>query len=159
MIIALFLVATAVLFIWPSTNVPRRSDAIVVLGGAGPRVPKGMALARAGYAPYLVISNPNHLRCPQPPRRTKVICFVPEPSTTQGEARDVAKMAREHNWHQIIVVPDKPQILRARIRFERCFHGTLLLDPAEPAGPFEWVSDLGYEWGALIKTLTLQPGC
>ena len=57
-LLALFLVLTAVLFVWPATNAPRRSDAIVVLGGSGPRIQKGLALARAGYAPYLVISDP-----------------------------------------------------------------------------------------------------
>ena len=58
-LVALFLVLTAVLFVWPATNAPRRSDAIVVLGGSGPRIQKGLALARAGYAPYLVISDPD----------------------------------------------------------------------------------------------------
>lgn len=51
--IAVVLTLTAVFFVWPSTNAPRRSDAIVVLGGSGPRLQKGLALARAGYAPYL----------------------------------------------------------------------------------------------------------
>jgi hypothetical protein len=35
-IIVVFLTLTAVLFVFPSTNAPRRSNAIVVLGGSGP---------------------------------------------------------------------------------------------------------------------------
>jgi hypothetical protein len=50
-LVALFLVVTAILFVWPSTNAPRRSDAIVVLGGSVPRLPRDLALAREGSAP------------------------------------------------------------------------------------------------------------
>ena len=101
-LVALFLVLTAVLFVWPATNAPRRSDAIVVLGGSGPRIPKGLALARAGYAPYLVISDPGNEPCHWAVPNVKVICFVPDPSTTQGEARATAnagpraQMAPDH---------------------------------------------------------------
>ena len=139
MLIVVFLVLTAVLFIFPSTNGPRRSNAIVVLGGSGPRLPKGMALARAGYAPYLVLSDPAHSLCPAAPHGVTVICFAPNPPTTQGEARAAAKLAREHGWRQIIVVSGTPQTTRARIRFKRCYHGTLLFDPANPDGLGGWI--------------------
>jgi hypothetical protein len=39
-LIAVFLALSAVPFVLPSTNAPVRSNAIVVLGGSGPRVPK-----------------------------------------------------------------------------------------------------------------------
>jgi len=159
-LVALFLVLTAVLFVWPATNAPRRSDAIVVLGGSGPRIQKGLALARAGYAPYLVLSGGfDRAHCPAPPPGVKVICFVPHPGTTQGEARAVAKLARANKWPQIIVVSGIPQTTRARIRFDRCYHGILLFDPASPGGLGEWIHNVIYEWGALAKAETLQRGC
>jgi len=161
-LVALFLVLTAVLFVWPATNAPRRSDAIVVLGGSGPRIQKGLALARAGYAPYLVISvsdRADPYQCPSAPPRVSIICFIPHPRTTQGEARAVARLARTHDWHQIILVPGIPQTTRARIRFDRCYHGTLLFDPTSPGGLGEWIHSVIYEWGALIKALALQRGC
>jgi len=158
-LLALFLVLTAVLFVWPATNAPRRSDAIVVLGGSGPRIQKGLALARAGYAPYLVISGYDRATCPPSPPGVSVICFMPHPGTTQGEARAVAKLARADKWHQIIVVSGTPQTTRARIRFDRCYHGTLLFDPASPGGLGEWIHNVVYEWGALVKAATLQRGC
>jgi len=155
----LFLVLTAVLFVFPSTNTPRRSNAIVVLGGSGPRVQKGLSLARAGYAPYLVVSGTISSVCPPAQHEVMVICFDPRPDTTQGEARELAKLARVHDWHQVIVVSGTPQTTRARIRFERCFQGTLLFDPANPVGLRAWIHNVVYEWGALIKALTLQRGC
>ena len=93
-LVALFLVLTAVLFVWPATNAPRRSDAIVVLGGSGPRIQKGLALARAGYAPYLVLSDPGDEPCHWAIHNVKVICFDPNPSTTQGEARETTTLAK-----------------------------------------------------------------
>jgi len=159
LLIVVFLALTAALFVFPSTNAPRRSDAIVVLGGSGPRLQKGLDLAHAGYAPYLVLSGYSRSTCPTPPRGVKVICFLPHPDTTQGEAREVAKLARIHAWHQIIAVPGTPQTTRARIRLERCYSGTLLFDPASPGGFREWFDHVMYEWGALVKALTLQRGC
>jgi uncharacterized SAM-binding protein YcdF (DUF218 family) len=158
-IIGLFLLLTALLFVWPATNVPRRSDAIVVLGGTGPRVQKGLELAQAGYAPYLAVSDPPGEPCPQAPSGVTVICFRPDPLTTQGEARATTKLARQHHWSQIIVVSGTPQTTRARIRFTRCYRGTLLFDPANPSGLRSWISNVAYEWGALFKALIVQRGC
>jgi uncharacterized SAM-binding protein YcdF (DUF218 family) len=147
-IIAVFITLTAVLFVFPSTNAPRRSNAIVVLGGSGPRLQKGLALAHAGYAPSLVLSGYSRSTCPTPPRHVRIICFLPHPDTTQGEAREVATLARTHSWHQIIIVPGTLQTTRARIRLKRCYSGTLLFDPANPGGFGEW-----------LHNVTLQRGC
>ena len=84
---------------------------------------------------------------------------MPHPGTTQGEARAVAKLARADKWHQIIVVSGTPQTTRARIRFDRCYHGTLLFDPASPGGLGEWIKNIVHEWGALIVQLTVQRSC
>jgi uncharacterized SAM-binding protein YcdF (DUF218 family) len=159
LLLVVFLVLTAVLFVWPSTNTPRDSDAIVVLAGTGPRLQKGLQLARAGYARYLVISDTPGQSCPPSPTGITVICFTADPLTTQGEARATTKLARVHHWHQIIVVPSTPQTTRARVRFSRCYGGTLLFDPASPGGLRSWISNVFYEWGALAKALVLQRGC
>jgi uncharacterized SAM-binding protein YcdF (DUF218 family) len=154
-----FLVLSAVLFIWPRTNAPRRVDAIVVLGGASNRVTKGLKLASEGYAPTLLISTPDPSACRYHIRRVFVICFQPSPETTQGEARYVAKLAFERHWSQILVVSGTAQTFRARLRFDRCYHGTALFDPVGADNVIAWVHDVVYEWGALAKALTTQRGC
>ena len=51
-------VATAVLFLWPSTDPPSRADAIVALGGdpGQLRAHYAVGLAEAGYAPVVLVS-------------------------------------------------------------------------------------------------------
>ena len=159
MVVVLVLVLSAVLFVWPSTDAPQKVDAIVVLGGSGPRIAKGLALARDGYASTVAVSNPDAVYCPRSSRRVTVICFIPDPETTQGEARSVAKLAGKYRWNRIIVVSGTPQTTRARIRFGRCYHGTVLFDPANPSTASEWFFNVVYEWGALAKALTFQRGC
>jgi hypothetical protein len=46
-LVVVFCVMTAILFVYPDLNPPERSDAIVVLGGHGaPAFEKGVALAK-----------------------------------------------------------------------------------------------------------------
>ncbi len=159
-VVVAFLVLSAVLFVWPRTDAPRKVDAIVVLGGGGnDRVTKGLKLASEGYAPTLLISTPYPSACRYRIPRISVICFQPSPETTQGEARYVANLASERHWRQIIVVSGTAQTLRARLRFDRCYHGTALFDPAGSPDVIGWVHDVLYEWGALAKALTTQRGC
>jgi hypothetical protein len=158
-VVVLVLVLSAVLFVWPRTDTPRKSDAIVVLGGADARVAKGLKLATEGYAPTLLISTPYPSACRYDVPGVSVICFAPSPETTHGEARYVARLAAARDWHQIIVVSGTAQALRARLRFDRCYSGTALFDPAAPSSVGAWVHDVAYEWGALAKALTIQRGC
>ena len=158
-VVVIFLVVSAILFVWPRTDAPRKSDAIVVLGGAGARVAKGLKLAMDGYAPTLLISTPDPSACRYRITGVSIICFAPSPETTQGEARYVSKLAAERHWHQILVVSGTAQTLRARLRFDRCYSGTALFDPAAPGSVISWIHDVAYEWGALAKALTIQRSC
>jgi len=154
-----FLVATALLFVWPATNAPQRVNAIVVLGGSGPRWQKGLALAREGYARILVLSDHPEAPCPRSWRNVRVICINPSPASTRGEAREVSRMAAQSHWNRLLVVTSIPQTTRARFRFDRCYHGAILFDPVIPGGMGEWLYNLAYEWAALAKALVLQRGC
>jgi uncharacterized SAM-binding protein YcdF (DUF218 family) len=156
--------ATARLFVFPRADQPQAADAIVVLGGPGPRLAKGIALARAGYAPLLVVSMgrpPGNDACQRlsPAASVQVVCFRPSPFTTQGEARFVRQLAAERHLRTVIVVPGTAQTTRARLRFSRCYSGAVLVDPVAPGGFFSCAYSVVYEWGALIKALTTQRSC
>jgi hypothetical protein len=158
-VVVAFLALSAVLFVWPRTDAPRKVDAIFVLGGANDRVTKGLKLASEGYAPNLLISTPGSSACRYSMEGVSIVCFHPSPDTTQGESRYVAKLASERQWRQIIVVSGTAQTLRARLRLDRCYSGTALFDPADPPDVIGWVRGVLYEWGALAMALTIQRGC
>jgi hypothetical protein len=162
--IATFCAMTLRLFVFPDLNAPAQSDAIVVLGGnedAQARA-EGVRLAQEGFAPTLAFSVPPSTRCPYRLRavpNVHVLCFVAEPRTTQGEARSIARFASDLHWSRAIVVMPVPQATRARLRIGRCFAGQILEVGISPAGPWGWVKDIAYEWGATIKALVLQTSC
>jgi hypothetical protein len=158
-----FVALTLRLFVYPDLNAPERSDAIVVLGGhgAGPS-DEGVALAREGYAPTLVFSTVPDFQCEPAVYHLPtehVVCFAPEPQTTQGEARSIVHLAGMHHWHKIIVVVPTTQATRARLRIGRCYSGQMLEVGVAPAGFWAWMREIVYEWGALGKALVLQPSC
>jgi uncharacterized SAM-binding protein YcdF (DUF218 family) len=154
-------IATARLFMWPPTDRPQRVDAIVSFDGPGElaREHQAIALAEAGYAPVLVVSQGYYRSapCPSVPR-IAVVCFEPNPARTVGEAEWVARYARQHGWHSLMIVPSRPQALRAGLLMRRCFSGRVLVTPAKiPASRISY--QIIYEWGALAKALLLDRHC
>lgn len=156
--------ASGRLFIWPAQGMQARVDAIVVLGGPGDRLAKGLELARQGRAPVLVVSE----GLPQPTipgsvcglrgPALKVICFQPEPGTTQGEAEFVGRLAKQYHWRSVVLVTTPDQDTRARIRFGRCFTGSVYV-VTTPLPASEWTYQIVYQWAASFKALVLQRGC
>jgi hypothetical protein len=161
-LVVAFSALTLRLFVFPDLNAPLRANAIVVLGGSAGAGNEGIALAKKGYAPIIAFSVYPALPCGHsiahlPSER--VLCFVPHPETTQGEARWIAHMATLDHWHQIIVVMRTTQATRARLRIGRCYPGRVLEVGVPPAGFSAWAYQIAYEWGALAKALVLQPSC
>jgi uncharacterized SAM-binding protein YcdF (DUF218 family) len=158
--VIVFLILTARLFVWPATDTPSRVDAIVALGGdpGGGRMSSAVQLAKAGYAPIVVISlgGDPKVRCPPTPKGLEVICFRPDPVNTRGEAEFVGKLATQRDWHRIIVIPDRTQTTRARLLFKRCTPIRLEMVPVHESQLFVGVA---YEWGALIKALIFNRSC
>ena len=166
-LVVVFCVMTAVLFVYPDLNPPRRSDAIVVLGGHGePAFDKGVALAKQGYAPQLVLSLQNWQHCAPYQSylavhlpKVHVTCFKANPQTTQGEARAIEAFSKRLHWTRIIVVVPTTQASRARLRIGRCYAGQVLEVAFSPQGIGEWLKQFAYEWGAMFKAVVLQPSC
>lgn len=140
-----------------------RADAVVVFDGPDypARFRRGMQLAQGGAAPFLVISTTPAFvgtnRCLSVPG-VRVLCFLPDPLTTQGEAREIRALATRYGWRSVVLVTTRFQATRARLRVERCFAGEVHLSPVSPRLR-AWPRDIAYEWGATAKALFLQRSC
>jgi uncharacterized SAM-binding protein YcdF (DUF218 family) len=162
-VFAAFCVLTGRLFVWPAEGLPHRVDAIVMLNGHGDRLTAAERLAWAGRAPVLVVARGTRFwaqgsRCAARIPGVKVICFLPSPSSTRGEAEFAGRLATRWHWRSIVLVTTRDQDTRARIRFGRCFKGQVYVTTA--ALPVtDWPEAIAYEWAATIKALILQRSC
>jgi hypothetical protein len=159
----LFVLATARLFVWPARGAPAHADAVVMFNGYGDRWGRALALGAAHVAPNLVLSvGPDYRSrydpCAKPIPDVRMTCFVPSPSTTQGEAEFVGRLAAANHWRSIILVTTRPQATRARLRMERCFNGRVYVATVGIRAR-DWPYTLAYEWGAMLKAEVLQRGC
>jgi len=169
-LVGAWLVTVAFLFIWPRADAPpARADAVVVLsGGLNERLDPALALVRRGVAPVLAISSAfrdprwtkAHRLCrgEEGPTRFRVLCFEASPYSTRGEARSVARLARQHGWTRIVVVTSTYHVTRARMLFQRCYHGRLWVVGTGSTWwrlPEEWAS----ETGKLLVQATVERGC
>ena len=121
-------VGVAVRFVlWPAQDSARHADAVVVLAGDHLRLGKALELMTRRVAPALVISDglapgwrdANRL-CRGGGNRFRVLCFRPDPYSTRGEARAVARMAAARGWRSVVVVTSTYHVTRARLLFDRC---------------------------------------
>ncbi len=155
-------------FTRPQSDPLAKADAIVVLGGEmDGRIEYGLSLARQGYADTVVLSNSygpasNRFRraCAAGTSTITVICFVPDPFTTRGEAMFASRLAKEHQWKHVIVVSWNYHLVRARYIFGQCFDGTVTMRAVPRAYDFnvaEWAWIYGYQYAGLVKAAVL--GC
>ncbi len=175
-VICLAVVATLgvmgfVLFNRPHADPLTKADAIIVLGGENDgRLQYGLGLAEQGYADTVVLSNsyndqpadlPDFNRaCASGTATLTVICFVPSPYTTRGEAMYLARLAKQNNWTHVIVVSWNYHMVRARYIFEQCFDGNVIMRPVPRTYDFtlvRWAWEYAYQYTALIKAFAL--GC
>jgi uncharacterized SAM-binding protein YcdF (DUF218 family) len=151
-------IAAAVLFVWPPRGSEAHADAAVVLaGGRGARLAEGLELVRNGIAPVLVASDGWSPTWPEANRLcagrsapVPVVCIHPDPYSTRGEAEAFARLAGSRGWESVVVVSSRYHLVRARMLFERCYHGSVSIAAANGsllarvlAAPIETVK-LGY---------------
>jgi hypothetical protein len=155
--------ASVVLFVWApfADTDPGKADAIVVLAGSRSRLPVGLDLFRRGVAPTLAISvDPSDKQraryCRLPGQGA--FCFRADPFSTQGEARAVARLARERHWRTIAVVTSRFHLFRTRMLLRRCTEARLELVPAKVAW-WRWPEFVVTEWAKTAVALTTRRGC
>lgn len=155
----MFLGATFRLFVHPRRDSPAPVDAIVMFAGSPGRLEHAVSLAVAGYAPTLAVSVPTaDDPCPPAIPNVEVICFAPDPLTTQGESRWVAAAAARYGWKSVLVITSTSQTTRARLRLGRCYSGQVLMSPVAPS-KIMWPYMIAYEWAAMGKALIFQRDC
>lgn len=142
------------------------ADAVVVLGGdSAERLPTGQELVAAGYAPVLALSHtdtPGNVDsdrlCKRPAHPTRV-CFEPDPLTTRGEARTLARLAADNDWDRLLVVTSEYHAVRAYTNIAQCSEATLIMVPSEPDyGLLGWLPRFVEESAALAAS-HLRPVC
>jgi len=158
----------------PRTEEPAMSDALLVLGPPDTqRMATAQGLMERGIAPVLVIATPD-AQPDDPPAMVQyyedkdfctprtdyeVICFQPNPSTTQGEAMQLRDLAAERGWDTVTAVTFKQHVPRARMILERCYHGELRMAATDyEFTPLRTLRQYVYQSGGYVKAW-LTPGC
>lgn len=167
-LVVIVLLAAGVAALWPvyvrpQVDSPADADAILVLGGAHDgREELGLRLAREGYAPRVLFSDP-YEHSPLMNRvchggyRVEVDCFDPDPRTTLGEGRALAERARAGHWRRVIVVTFTPHVSRARYVLGKCWSGQILMIDAHPPVSFwRWAYNFLYQSVGYVKAVTEQ---
>ena len=166
---AVWLLVAVNLFVYPQAGAaepPAQADAVVVLAGASTeRLPVGLELLREKRAPVLALSathtpgnKDTDFLCATNVN-PKVLCFSPDPMTTRGEARAVARLARDQGWKSIIVVTSRYHVTRADLNLEQCSGAEITMVASKPRfGAGEWLGRFVEETGGVGAGL-LRPAC
>jgi uncharacterized SAM-binding protein YcdF (DUF218 family) len=151
----------------PQVDPLRHADAILILGGKDyGRYPFGISLGEQGWAPNVVISNPNGPTdtwlagiCGSPHHKFSLRCFDPQPETTKGEGRELRRLAAQYGWRTVIVVTFMPHISRARYILEHCFDGDLVMVASPTSSSVRtWASEYVLQSAGFVRAF-LQPNC
>lgn len=160
-VLIIFCAITARLFIFPVTGMPTRVDAIVVPGGPGNRIALGLKLAEEDRAEYLILSEGQYVPpnlCGTHVGGASVLCFQPNPATTQGEAEGTARLARKYGFQSIVLITTPDQTWRAELRFRRCYSGHVY-GVTTPLPLSMWPDQIAYQWAATVKAEVVNRGC
>jgi uncharacterized SAM-binding protein YcdF (DUF218 family) len=179
LIVSVLVVVIAMLSVWlvaagrwighPRLDQPTRADAVIVLGPQDPD--GGFALAERlvsqGVAANLLLSVSSDQRGPighmcsgeSPTPAVRLICFVPDPPTTRGEARELARQVNLHGWRTVIVITPGYHVERARMIFGRCFAGALeMVAPPISISSLSWAYQYVYQTVGFVKA-SAEQGC
>ena len=166
-LLAALFAATARWIVWPDTDGPGEADAIVALAGAPERLPAAVELMNEGKAPLLMVSlgsgpgRDERRRFCADEHPYDVVCYVPDPDRTKGEAEEATRIAEERGLKDLLVVTSRYHAIRARMLFDRCFDGDVRVDGVRPDSPggLPGLGNLIHEWGAYVYGFTFARSC
>lgn len=151
----------------PSTVEVEHADAVVVHASGEARLDAGLELVRSGVAPVLVLSDAGEgygrgggfleSFCGRE-EPFEVLCPVPEPKSTIGEARAFGKLAEQRGWERVAVVTSRGHLARARLAVDQCTDAEVLPVAADPEASVS-VRKIRDEWLRAAGTATLLRAC
>jgi uncharacterized SAM-binding protein YcdF (DUF218 family) len=153
------------LLLWPPESQPRHADAVMVLAGDhGERLPLALKLLHEGVANTLVFDGTPDSRAAQAMCHEEepfpVVCLDLNPDSTAAEARAASSLSKTRHWRSFIVVTTNDHVLRARMRFGRCFRGTFGVEGAPlPTGLGVKIRALEHEWFGVVAATLVDRGC
>lgn len=161
--LVLMVVGIAVVQFPATTRNPPNVDAVVVLGALDQ---DDMAAAgrilNSGTTSTLVLSVADGewgTLCEDFPPGITVICFRPDPSTTQGEAEAIGQLAEKHGWRSLAVVTWTTHVARSRVLISRCFDGDLyMVDYPDGMNLADKIYEQLYQSASFLKVL-IYPTC
>ena len=150
----------------PRSDAPFDSGPIVVLGGGeAHRIGGAGQLPGVGQRPDRLLiaswTTPEAVAtigrsCDEP----HVWCVQPEPVSTYGEARTVARWAAEQGWDRVTVVTSDYHVPRSRWLFEQCIDGRVNVVGVEhDLSPRQRVRAVARESAALLRSMVLHRSC
>lgn len=165
----IWLVVAFQLFVAVEDEVPLRTDAVVVLGGASAeRLPVALRLRAALNDPVLVLS---HTRTPgnsdadalcrdQPKNPDdRILCVTLDRQNTRGEARAIGRLAASKGWTTITVVTSRYHMTRAETLVRQCTAAQIASVGSTPhLNLKEWLFRFVEETGGLMDAMA-RPEC
>ncbi len=140
-------------------------DAMFVIGPIEPRWEQALARADEGVTPVVLATisvdrqgaaYPRQ-ECTDPPEGYTIICVLPEPYTTRGEARVLAQYVRDNGWTHVAVFTSTQHAARARMLMDRCVPAQVSIwDYEADRSPLGWLFDFAYQSSAWVKAQVLH---
>jgi len=165
-------IAGIFLYVVPPADEPAHADVLFVLGPPDRRIGYAEELMRQGYAPTLAISSPvgkdgrYQAAVCNAHRSYRIICFNPDPFTTQGEARALNDLSNHYGWKSANVLTAQFHMTRSRVLMDRCYRGDLhmiadrrslpLISFSNPT--YSWSYQYVYQTAAFVK-VAIHPDC
>lgn len=136
-------------------------DVVVVLGGgSGERVALGRVLAEQHEVP-LVLSEGAILEgwraglaCNE-----RILCEMPDPQATRGEARMVAALADLHGWDRVAVTTSRFHVGRSRLLMRQCLDDVAVVGAERDVALPQHLWSYSREATATVAAVTVHRAC
>lgn len=140
-------------YIYPPSDPTDDADVVFVLGLATPErlaVARKIAAQQGGVPIYVSDPRSREWVCNQ----RDLICLVPDPATTKGEAAIFREVATVEGFHHAAVLTFGPHLTRARYIFHRCYGTDVdVVRVDEPLSLAVLVHQVGYQTLGMAKAL------